>query len=214
MLGERDVFRKALLITTALVIASSLSFLAPQSRAFEGRVTPESNRDRNGEFLCTYGFLDVSTFYSLGSSLSLFSAWTHIAVPIIGKGKVITDILVREESGPGSRFRRFFTGIYSNTSKGVPGKLIAGNWHGATSRCKETKVKISPTMLATNTTYWVEEMASPSLSSYYADNVAMWAVDPKTNRRAYKQTHSGHSGHSSHTSPWTPLSTGPCLQLR
>lgn len=218
------MFRCGLLVTTALVIAGSFSFLAAQSAVMAGPVKAGVARDRNKEFMHTYGagrgwpcgekHFVVSTYDQNFSSGSSESAWTHVAVPITGHGNTVDRIVVRE--GYSSEFDALFSaGIHSNTPSGVPGKLIAGGTGKARPFCGKVRVNIPPTKLSRNTIYWIEETtpgyANPSKTAVY------WKVDPHRKSHAYSQAHFYHWSHSSggsYTSPWGELTEAPYFRLK
>jgi hypothetical protein len=108
------MFKIGLLATTAFVVVGSLSFAAAYARLpvrpLSGKV---ATHDRNHEFLCTYGQLSISAFQRSISS-SNYSTWTHVAVPVVGHGKTIHQITVKEAQSrytSGSGLRSVFTAI-------------------------------------------------------------------------------------------------------
>jgi hypothetical protein len=205
--------RKCLLITTAMIVVGSFSFFVAQSAAVARPVTAAAKRDRNQEFLCSYGEFDVSRS-STSHSQSRHSNWTHVAVPIIGHGRTVNRIVVSEGRDAhivaGSQFT---IGIYKNSRRGVPGKLITAQTSKAPSKCEQFSVYITPTRLKRGKAYWVEETIRGYGSS---DTQIAWAINPKAINKAYLQyhTYSSRSGSSgSYTSPWEPASSGPYLRL-
>jgi hypothetical protein len=216
--GEFNMFKKGLLITTALVLAASIYNASAQSPAHHGSRLRDAvaHRNVNDEFLCTYGALDVS-IYGYSSSSGWGNGWTQVAVPINGHGETVTKIIVRESQSQFSD-TTFFTGIYSNTASGLPGKLIAGNQATAISTCKPVEIRIAPTKLARKTRYWIKETVSGGYSASYFRHQYFWALNQNPKRKAYVQSHrkgdNSESGYYSSTTPWIPQSAGPYLKLR
>lgn len=212
------MFRKALLATTALLCIASLSSAAAPPDAPAGsrmqNIVPD--RDANSEFLCDYGGLLVSESI-MGYSGSDYSyVWTHVAVPLMGHGQTVKQIITRQVSS--AYAVSVSAGIYSNSRSGFPGHLIAGG-HGSThGACETLTISIPPTTLAQKSTYWVEEMVP--LPRYSEPNSTHWAIDRRSKFRAYTQYHTGYhssGGWSSigYTSPWTKVGGGrPYLRLR
>jgi hypothetical protein len=205
------MFKSGLLATTAFVVVGSLSFAATQISARAANTG--ATQDRNREFLCTYGQFDVSSYSSWPSS-SILRGWTHVAVPIVGRGKTVDRIIVREGSGGHKDGGEFSAGIYSNSPSGLPGRLIAGGTGRPSKHCGHAQVSIAPTRLKWNKAYWVEERV-PLQGSKVDD---YWAINPRAANKAYEQSYYYYysdSGHSySSTSPWTQQSAGPWVNLR
>ncbi|HEX4159288.1 MAG TPA: hypothetical protein VHY79_12515 [Rhizomicrobium sp.] len=209
------MIRKVLFVTTAIVAVGTLSFFAAQSAAVARPVTAIIGRDRNREFLCTYGQLKVSQFESEDES-SLFSAWTHVAVPFVGRGQTIHGIIIKQAHGSSTMSAQFSAGIYSNTPSGFPGKRLARGTALAPATCLDVKFPIKPTTLKRGATYWIEETAPPP---NHSTNSTYLAVAPhKSKRRAYVQTHyysnNASSQITSSTSPWIPQSVDLHVRLR
>jgi hypothetical protein len=138
----------------AMTAASSDGNRAPALQTHMELRTPE--RDRNREFLCTYGYAVSSYFNSFSSEV--FEGWQHYAVPIRGEGASVSEIVVTDSQPSGSISSDFTVGIYKNTN-GRPGKLIAGGTGQAQGSCLPTKVVIPKTFLAAGKKYWIEENA-------------------------------------------------------
>jgi hypothetical protein len=208
------MFRNGLLVTTAMVIVGSLSFLAAQSAAIARPVTDGTSRDVNSEFLANYGPFSVYTS-AYSSSGSRHSRWRHLAVPITGRGTTVRSIVVREEAERGTCSKLLSAGIYSNTASNLPGRQIAGGKSKLARHWQSVTIPITPTNLLNKTKYWVEETV-PWNRCYYAENLAAWKVRPHARRHAYVQTHFFHSSgfeSSSSTSPWTKKPSGPWLRV-
>jgi hypothetical protein len=207
--------RNSLLITTALIIVASVSGVAAQPGASAGSLVRNGvvNRDTNDEFLCTYGQFNVSDYSSVASASSSTILWTHVAVPVIGRGQTVDRILVKEALGTATNGSEFSVGIYKSTSKGFPGTLLAGGTGVATDRCEQVGVPIAPTKLKKGRGYWIEEMAGPG--GY--PNIVYWAKNPRSKAKAYVQTYKYRhqsSTISSSTSHWTQQSSGPYFKLQ
>ena len=203
-----------LLATTAFVVVGSLSLLASHSWALARSATAGPGRNTNDEFLCAYGYFPVSDRYS-ASSGTHSSSWTHVAVPVVGRGQTVDRITVREGGGSFPSHSGFSVGIYESNNAGFPGKMIARTGGTTHRKCKRISMQITPTTLEKGKTYWVEETVPfPGFSS---STEVLWAINPKTKLKAYVQTHH-HSGccegHEYQTSPWMEQSTGPYVQLR
>jgi hypothetical protein len=212
------MFRSGLLVTTAIVIVGTLSFFAAQSAAAARPLNARTGRDRNNEFLCTYGDIMVSHDHFATSGPSFYLSWTHVAVPIKGRGQTVSQIIVMDAlEGSASRLRNEFSaGIYSSTLHGKPGNLIAGNIGSAPTTCGKVVFPITPTTLEKNKTYWVEETADqPNRSNKKID----WAVNPKARQNAYVQHHFSSSyvhsqGFHSSTTKWEKQHSGPWFMLK
>jgi hypothetical protein len=215
------MFKKGLLVTTALVVVGSLSFFAAQSAtaANPHAVVPE--RDRNQEFLCDYGGFPVSDYsyraYSQGSDF--FSGWKHVAVPYTGHGQTISRITVAEGVSRQPNHLKFAAGIYSNTASGLPGNAIAVGIGEAPNTCARVNVAIPSTTLEPNTKYWIEETApldSPQSKRPPRNFIHVyWAKSSRTKPRAYVQSHYYSSAHSySYTTPWKKQSGSPYFKLK
>jgi hypothetical protein len=205
------MFKMSLLATTALLVVASVSCVTARPTITAGSQLRDSvaNRDTNDEFLCTFG--DYSVSYYFHSSSSDDSTWTHEAVPITGKGKVVKNIIVREAREKSTASPEFSAGIYSNTASGLPGRLIVGGTGQAPRTCQQVTIPIAPTKLKARTTYWIEEtVPKPSLNQHLSGlNEAFWATNPKSMRKAYVQSHySTSSGNKSSTTPWMMQSGG------
>jgi hypothetical protein len=212
---ETSMTRNGLLITTAIIVVGTLSFFAVQSATLARTVTAEAARDKNREFLCTYGGIKAGDNKHAYTS-SYFSSWSHVAVAIKGRGRTVHRIFVKE--APSSdHYTSFKAGIYSNTPSGIPGRRLAGGIGHAKENCGLVKISIPTTDLALNTTYWVEESVSLSSSEYTSIHHVYWAVAPNTKKRAYIQTrhfssYNSSLGHST-TSPWIEQGSGPWVRV-
>jgi hypothetical protein len=202
------MFRKALLTTTAIVIVGSLSQYAAIGRP----LTTGAERDRNKDFLCAYGHNRVSATNSYFDSNT--TTWTHVAIPIIGRGQTVDSITVKDARSNYYSSGGFSAGIYGNT-RGGPGRLISGGAGKAPNHCGSVKIAIRPITLKKGKRYWVEEAAvQPPM---YSKNEMFWAIDPKRKQVAYSQFHrrrSSSSYSSSSTTPWSPQSTAPYVRLK
>ena len=211
------MFKCKLLATTALVIVGSLSFLAVQSTAVAQPLAAATERDRNREFLCTYGDITVSHNRFAGDSGGYsYVSWTHAAAPVRGRGQTVSQIIVMDSfDGSASRAtHEFSAGIYSSTLHGKPGKLIAGSVGVAPEACGKVTFTIPPTTLAKGKTYWIEEAAD----QLHGLKKILWAVDPKAKQNAWVQHHFSSSnyqssGFHSSTTPWEKQSAGPWFRL-
>jgi hypothetical protein len=202
------MFRRILLVTTAL-IAASISAVEAQAAPSASRMRESvANRDVNDEFLCSYGYFDAY-YKSASVSDQAFYSWVHVAVPITGHGKTVSRIIVRDY-----QFKRvahnFSASIYSNTPSGVPGSPIAGGVAAASSKCADITVSIPPVKLENRKKYWVVEEAAPGLRK----NAVLWAINPKSRRRAYEQRYFSSSFTSGYTSPWYEQSAGPYVKVK
>ena len=213
------MLRKNLLLTTAFVVATASLFLAAPA-ALAQPATVGVGRDSNKEFLRTYGgdagcagqYFTISSYSANYGSSSFVSDWTNVAVPITGYGKTVQEIVVKEEYSSGHT-SSFSAGIYSNTSSGFPGRLIAGGTGIAVAGCGKVTISIRPTRLSRGTIYWVEETAPRNPSSVHM----YWKAALHPRHTAYSQSHwarDKHSNFSSYTSPWTLLQGAPYLRLR
>jgi hypothetical protein len=187
----------------AMTAASSDGNRAPALQTHMELRTPE--RDRNREFLCTYGYAVSSYFNSFSSEV--FEGWQHYAVPIRGEGASVSEIVVTDSQPSGSISSDFTVGIYKNTN-GRPGKLIAGGTGQAQGSCLPTKVVIPKTFLAAGKKYWIEENARACFSPpSYCENAVSWGYKPNVRHNAYYQYYK-YSPQSSYLSDWLPVS-GP-----
>jgi hypothetical protein len=200
------MFRNGLLATSAMVVVGTLSFLAAQSAAGARPITPGTERDRNNEFLCTYGAFPVSTY--LNSDEFAAAGWRHVAVPITGHGRSVNTITVRgERNGPD----KFFIGLYTNQSSS-PGTLLSSGTGRANNYCDKVTISVAPVQLDRGRTYWVEEWV-PWPKRWGLSRVVGWVKDPTAERKAYEQYF--YSNSSSHyLSPWTELSAGAYVKVR
>jgi hypothetical protein len=187
------MLRNKLLATTFLIIVGSFSFSPPRAAILSGdpsggiataAVDSEESRaaalqtrtdfgnhsrDRNREFLCTYGYkVYYGAYYGEGSS---FEDWARYAVPIRGKGASVSEIVVTDSPSAGSS--KFRVGIYEDR-KGKPGTRIAAGSGRAQGSCVLTTVVIPKTFLAAGKQYWIEERASRRSPSDPFFNAVEW----------------------------------------
>jgi hypothetical protein len=224
MLREENMLRTWLLATTILMIAGSVSFSrgeAGEKSAGQPRGIAMSaaggadnrasalqtrlefgnpGRDRNRDFLCTYGY---EVYYSKHCfSGSCHGQSQHYAVPIRGKGKSVTEIIVTDSPVSGSP--SFNVGIYENM-KGKPGTPIASGTGQALGSCIRNKVVIPKTFLVAGKKYWVEERTTrPTRQGI---NAVSWGYNPNARHDALYQHYSYFSS-SGTLSEWLPVS-GP-----
>jgi hypothetical protein len=235
------MLRNKLLTTTFLMIVGSVSFSSAQSAGISGdqsggiamtaagtadnRATTfqmpaefgNPGKDRNREFLCTYGYSVHDSDYDSGNG-SGFEHWVHYAVPIRGKGASVSQIQVTDSESSSSYSPKFKVGIYENKN-GKPGKLIAGGTGKAKGLCRLTTVVIPKTFLAAGKKYWIEENAlDPDdgkhghCCGYYA---VSWGFRQNAKHNAYYQYYSSISGAYSSLSDWLPVSgSAPFARVR
>ena len=210
------MLRKNLLLTTAFVVAGSLSFLVAQAQAENSRPSAALMHNANKRFLCTYGHFDVIDFSEHDASNFSSSGWTHVAVPIVGSGKPVRTLSVVEDGyGHSTLSASVSVGIYANTASGLPGKFIVGGKSRVPGSCATVSIPITPTKLKKGKTYWIEERTPKPHSGWYND--LFWAISPKAERPAYIQTYRdtiSSSVHQSSTSPWVQQTSGPYIKLR
>lgn len=201
------------LLTSTAMTAVALLLSNTATRAYAQTNMHVADRDPNTRFLCTYGQFLVSAF-SYGGGSSHFSGWQYVAVPITGHGQTVSRIEVVEAQSAQTYHSGFKVGIYSNTARGFPGKLVAGGRGKIGRTCGPVNVSIPPTTLNSRTTYWVEERAA---GGHSGPTTLYWEANPDTKRKAYVRYHryrfvSGSS--SDYTSPWREQSTGPDVRLK
>jgi hypothetical protein len=210
------MFRKNLLATTALIVTASAAAAGAQPVAGADTRMRDSvaSRNVNDEFLCTYGSYPVSLSREADSGGSFYISWTHVAAPIKGHGKTVNQIIVQEAltDGHSRTAREFSAGIYTD-DHGQPGKLITSGTGALSTHCANVTVKINPTKLARNKTYWVEESTSRKNATVF------WAINPRAKYTAYVQQHYSSSywhqqGFHSSTTPWNAQPSGTYLKVR
>ena len=218
------MLRNKLLATTMLMMFGSVSFFPAQSAGISGNqsgggaiaaagATPlqagsdfgSPGKDRNREFLCTYGY---ETFYHYSYVSSWSVSWSHYAVPIKGKGASVSKIQVTDSEPSNSDSPKFNVGIYKNAN-GIPGSLIAGGTGKARGSCRLTTVVIPKTFLAAGKKYWIEENAPSSGAGL---NAVSWGYNQNSRHNAYQQT-GWFNAYSSSSSPWLPVH-GPAPFVR
>jgi hypothetical protein len=209
------MFKCGLLATTAIVVVGSLSFLAAGPAA-QAQSAP-ADRSRNSEFLCNYGYYAASSFISSYSG-TVASHWEHVAMPIKGRGKTVSRIIVKESIGNPTSSSQFSAGIRENTPANVPGTLIAGGTGTASRKCATVSITIEPTLLKAGKTYWIEEsVPAPPFKNFASSvvNQAYWGFDPKARRKAYVKHHAWYFDrlHSS-VVPWTAQSHGVYVRVK
>jgi len=194
----------ALMITTALVFVSQSAFALTKSPV-------DRDRDRNAEFLCTYGFDVTSAHYSISGhrpSESFSSSWKHEATPIKGAGQTIDGIVIADYLEVVGMGRLFEVGIYSNTASNTPGALIAGSGPtSANQKCKVRTVQVPQTTLEKGKKYWIEELTIPGKGRGRDDTSIKWIMRKTGKNNVLYQYHywRAYSGGSSvsYTTPWT-----------
>jgi hypothetical protein len=218
------MLRINLLLTTAFVVATALSSVAAPSIAVAQPAAAASGRDSNSEFLHNYGCAEgayvVDAFWSSYSGW-LTSYWEHVAVPIIGRGQTVHEIVVKEGYRVSSQFpndNNFSIGIYTNSVKGFPGQLLAGG-SGVARRadCGPVTISIPATKLSRRKKYWIEETTIAGHRDYSSSlNDVIWDLAPNSKPKAYKQNgyFDYHSGYTSSITPWTQLPGKPYFRLK
>jgi hypothetical protein len=218
------MFRKGLLLSTAFMVVGSLAFLAVQSEASAQPSPAATGRDRNEEFLATYGGGAFSVYASSAqSSHSGYHRtnrhWQHVAVPITGKGQTVHSIIVKEGRASASS-AAFSAGIYSNTAGGLPGILISGGTGVATKKHpSRITIPISATTLASNTTYWIEELIPNCRNCSKKD---YWKINKRSKLKAYVEDYrytassssGGYNYSYSSTTPWSVQTAGPFFKVK
>lgn len=207
-----------LLTTTFLIIAGSVFFspgeagephgvaMSAVGGSGDGRSAAFGNprRDRNRDFLCTYGY-DVYYRYHIADSWSSIY-WQHYAVPIKGRGTSVREIVVTDEPYSHTYSSSFNVGIYSNAN-GHPGSLITGGSGIAKGSCRRTEVAIPNTLLKAGKKYWVVEEAPPHNKGGRFNEVIWGYKSNATRENALYQTFFS-SPSSSSLSNWLPVN-GP-----
>ena len=199
----------ALFATTALVSATWLAAAAGPASA-----QPASNRaadvgsfpvkDANQAFLCNYGY-DV-TYSAIISSGSSVIGWSMnvAAVPIIGKGKVVNEIVVADSATSESRVPYgFYVELLQNDSRtDTPGQVIATSQPVIPKRttCEKKTMPISSTLLNAGQKYWVEEIA---YGGYVAG--AAWLFDTNRRNKAISQSRTCYVGSGCDDQPWQAI---------
>ncbi|HEX3666164.1 MAG TPA: hypothetical protein VHU23_13145 [Rhizomicrobium sp.] len=211
------MFKLGLLASTALIAATSVCGAATQPANPESRLQDVvSNRDANAEFLCNYGWLGVTWYYhTCCSGSSYYSHSTHAAVPVTGHGRSVSRIVVAEKTISNICCEKFGVGLYANSSKGVPGTLLASGVGTASSACAEVTVSIASTLLNKKTKYWIEEFPVNRHGKREGNrrSSVYWAIDPKAKHRAFEQSWTDSTGELS-SSPWTRQSSGPFVRVK
>jgi hypothetical protein len=129
----------------------------------------------------------------------------RVAVPIKGKGKDVSKIIV--EDTPYSGHSSFTAGIYGSRN-GRPGKkIVSGIGRASTS---QTRIDIPATFLTAGTRYWIVESVSqiPSGSSS-TENAVIWEPGNRGSKKGYYQYYAHlYSSASSYSiqSKWLPVS--------
>ncbi|HEX4158060.1 MAG TPA: hypothetical protein VHY79_06265 [Rhizomicrobium sp.] len=214
------MFKNGLLATTAIVVVGTFSFVAAQSAALARPATAGLERDKNREFLCSYGSFAVSGYNFRFSSSYFVSGWTHVAVPIVGRGQTVKSITVGEARGSHTHGAEFTAGIYSNSASGSPGAAISVGRGKAPKSCRRVNVPIAPTTLERGTTYWVEETVALARRAKggFGDRPHaqfFWAVNPRTTHKAYVQSGSYSSAsNGGFSTSWIAQSQGPYFKLK
>lgn len=150
------MFKMGLLTSTAMTAVALLLSGAPDAAQAQTAMHA-TDRDANARFLCNYGKFGVSVQFDSLTSSSWYNFSARVAVPVTGNGQTVRHIIVMESRGHPSE-PQFSAAVYSNSSKGRPGKRISGGiGNAATTTCGKVDVPITPTTLQPNTTYWIEE---------------------------------------------------------
>lgn len=181
----------------------------------------------NQRFACYYGF-PVTAIAAWGndSETVVLTYWKRAAVPIMGDGKTITEIVVKDSpSSTPSHVYAFSVGIYSGTHH--PKSLLVSKQVNPAQVCGPVTVQIPPTKLHRLKSYWVVETAttpSPRHRCCYSssnENAAIWLYEKSQTQGALWQ--SGYScngsscppAHSQHHSPWQAITGGvPYARVR
>ncbi|HLY07017.1 MAG TPA: hypothetical protein VKR31_14825 [Rhizomicrobium sp.] len=145
------MFKIGLLTSTAMTAVALLLSGVPAG-AYPQTDMHVASRDRNTRFLCTYGHLNVSQWFS-GGGIS-YSGWARVAVPITGHGQTVTQIGVVEAKSARTYYSVFTAGIYSNTASGFPGKPMAVGTGSISFSCGQVTISIPATKLKRKTKYW------------------------------------------------------------
>ena len=213
------MLRINLLLTTAFVVAGSLALHATQDWAIARSATAEPARDRNEEFLGTYG--PATGFSISGSSKQTsHSGYIHtvrhrqyVEVPIVGKGQTINSIIVKEWASNASG-QPFSATLYSSSGYVAYGTATAHSKHPS-----QVVIPIKQTTLKKNTTYWIEETLPYCI---HCLNKAFWKANPRTKLRAYVEdwrysassSSGGYNWSFSSSSPWTLQNSGPFVRVK
>jgi hypothetical protein len=224
-LGQRrNIMFKMGLLTSSAMTAVTLLLLGAPTGAYAQTGMHAASRDPNARFLCNYGNVLVSSYYADDSGSSYYYAWRHVAVRVTGHGQAVNRIRVMESQSASTSRSAFTVGVYSNTTSGFPGNVIAVGKGKIGPGCGPVKVSIPRTTLKRNQKYWIEERTSIpqncSQHSSFCHSLAglSWEAGPNSKRKAYVQTHRHYLGptgsSSSSTSPWTKQTTGPFFKLK
>jgi len=214
------MFKVGLLITTALIVATSVCYAGTQPQAPAGDHMQNAilRHDTNNEFMHTYGGTFVVSLISNVKDSSSYSIRSQdVAIPIVGSGRSVNRIAVKEARFLSSS--EFEVGIYSNNPSGFPGKLLSYGIGKTGAQSEWINVQVSPVTLKRKKPYWIVQSILDSSGG--ASHIVLWAADNKTTKRkAYVQDytyyyHSNSHSHSSgsYTSPWQPQSTGAKFKL-
>lgn len=198
---------KSLLIaTTALVSVLSLTAQAgvPARQTASHYYPPDANR----EFLCNYGFT-VSTKAYISSSY-LYDYSVRAAIPVMGKGKKVAEIIVANAPLESKSPSGISVAIFSSR-KNMPFEQLTFAHAAQPQQCERIKLAISPMLLAKGKKYWVVETAqAPFLPSGVssATNSVSWLYDKKRSKGALSQAISCVSSSCFSLTPWQSITGG------
>jgi hypothetical protein len=204
------MFKMGLLTSTAMT-AVALLLSGAVKGAYAQTGMHVASRDPNTRFLCTYGGFLVSAYSGDPFSSQFYAHWTHVAVPVAGRGQTVTSIKVIEAQSSYTSNSSFTAGIYSNTASGFPGRPIAVGVGRISQSCGPVTISIPTTTLKPKTRYWIEETTWANANS--TSNALYWIANPKKKHKAYVQ-YKDWNYSSSRTSPWSEQTEGPYLKLK
>lgn len=182
------------------------------------------NRDRNAQFLSWYGYVVSGHAYSSssGSTHDFVSSGTREAIPVTGKGKIVSTIRVPTVGG-------FKVSIYTNSRQNTPGHSIVSaeaTGTGTVGDCctQLVTVTIPATRLRLGTQYWIVEEGYND--DFYGEKGTWLAEDTDYtgDTKAVTQTFyysrywtsSGYHSTRHNTSPWEGVTsfTEPAAELQ
>jgi hypothetical protein len=177
--------RRTLFATTALVAAAWLVSAVAAAPANPTQPTPNATvdvgsfpeKDTNSAFLCNYGFevtySDTASDYSSGSSSLAQKIYTFAAIPIIGTGKVVNEIVVAD-SRVSSEPYGFYVELRENRRRSnKPGKVITGGQVNPRGGCAQITVPVAPTLLTAGKTYWLRRARRGGVRPHIRREVAV-----------------------------------------
>jgi hypothetical protein len=208
--GGADPMKMLLIATTALVCVTSLAMAATLPDRQIG--SSHSGLTTNEEFLCNYGF-QLQVHASSGFPIYT-STFDRAATPVIGKGKSVNEITVKDNPS----YSEFQVSIYTSYLNKPNTKLVSAYaMHGG---CGRVNVAISPITLEYGKKYWIVQRALPhwSSSGYIGTNSILWLYDKNGTHGALWQdgsTFCSSGGCSRQTGPWTHITGGvPFARVR